>query len=150
MPSLSRRFLLRTAALFAFAALIAPPSAQAQTTPAAHKNRLVIQVTDNDPARWTMILNNTKNAQDDVGGADKIDIEIVAYGPGINMLKNDSSVGARVADAVKSGVKIVGCENTMKGLKLSKDEMLPTVGYVPAGITELMKKQQEGWAYVRP
>jgi hypothetical protein len=38
----------------------------------------------------------------------------------------------------------------MKGFKLSKDEMLPTVGYVPAGVTELMKKQEEGWAYLRP
>ena len=96
MATLSRRFLLRTVALLSFAAFIAVPSAQAQTAPAVHKNRLVIQVTDNDPARWTMILNNAKNAQEDVGGADKIEIEIVAYGPGINMLKNDSAVGTRV------------------------------------------------------
>jgi intracellular sulfur oxidation DsrE/DsrF family protein len=38
----------------------------------------------------------------------------------------------------------------MKGLKLAKSEMHPSVGYVPAGIIELTKKQQEGWAYVRP
>ena len=148
MTITSRRSLLRAATLLPLAALTL--GAHAQTAPPAHKHRLVIQVTDNDPARWTMILNNAKNAQEDVGGADKIEIEIVAYGPGIHMLKNDSAVGSRVAEAVKSGVKIVGCENTMKGLKLSKDEMLPTIGYVPAGITELMKKQQEGWAYVRP
>lgn len=146
-----RSSILRAAALLPIAALGALGAAtatHAQTAP--QRNRLVIQVTDNDPARWNMILNNAKNAQEDVGGADKIDIEIVAYGPGINMLKNDSAVGARVSEAVKSGVKVVGCENTMKGFKLSKDEMLPTIGYVPAGITELMKKQQEGWAYVRP
>jgi hypothetical protein len=146
MPS-TRRTLLRTATLLPFAAL-ALSTTHAQT--AATRHRLVIQVTDNDPGRWNMVLNNTKNAQDDVGGADKIEIEIVAYGPGINMLKNDSAVGARVTEAARSGVKIVGCENTMKGFKLSKDEMLPVIGYVPAGITEIMKKQQEGWAYVRP
>jgi hypothetical protein len=144
----SRRTLLRTATLLPLAALAL--SAHAQTTAQPRKHRLIIQVTDNDPARWNMVLNNTKNAQDDVGGADKIEIEIVAYGPGINMLKKESIVGERIADAVKSGVKIVGCENTMKGFKLSKDEMLPTVGYVPAGVTELMKKQEEGWAYLRP
>ena len=148
MTANTRRSILRASALLPFAALGLATIAQAQT--AAPRNRLVIQVTDNDPARWNMILNNAKNAQEDVGGADKIDIEIVAYGPGINMLKNDSAVGARVSEAVKNGVKVVGCENTMKGFKLSKDEMLPTIGYVPAGITELMKKQQEGWAYVRP
>jgi hypothetical protein len=148
MPITSRRTLIRIAILLPLAAL-ALSTAQAQTT-ATHKHRLVIQVTDNDPARWNMVLNNTKNAQEDVGGADKIDIEIVAYGPGIYMLKKDSPVGGRVADAITSGVKIVGCENTMKGLKLSKDEMLPVIGYVPAGVTELMKKQEEGWAYLRP
>lgn len=145
MPS--RRTLLFAAALIPFAAAL--HVAHAQSTP-AKKHRLVIQVTDNDPARWNMVLNNTKNAQDDVGGADKIDIEIVAYGPGINMLKKESPVGTRIADLIHTGVKVVGCENTMKGLKLSKDEMLPVIGYVPAGVTELMKKQEEGWTYLRP
>lgn len=148
MPLFPRRSLLRIA-MFLPVAMLAPVI-YAQTPAATHKHRLVIQVTDNDPARWNMILNNTKNAQEDVGGAEKIDIEIVAYGAGIYMLKNDSPVGARVAAAIKSGVKIVGCENTMKGMKLSKDEMLPVIGYVPAGVTELMKKQEEGWAYLRP
>ena len=149
MPTTTRRNVLRTITLAAVAASIGA-GAFAQTATRTHKDRLVIQVTDNDPARWNMVLNNTKNAQDDVGGADKIDIEIVAYGPGINMLKADSVVGARVSELVKSGVKVVGCENTMKNFKLEKSEMLTTIGYVPAGITELMKKQQEGWAYVRP
>ena len=83
-------------------------------------------------------------------GPDKIDLEIVAYGPGINMLKKDSPVASRIAEMVKSGVVIVGCQNTMKGLNLTKDDMLPVIGYVPAGVTEVMKKQEEGWAYIRP
>lgn len=145
----SRRTLLRAAALLPLVAF-GLPTAHAQTSSATGKHRLVIQVTDNDPARWNMVLNNTKNAQEDMGGADKIDIEIVAYGPGINMLKKESVVGDRIGDAIKSGVKVVACQNTMKGLKLSKDDMLPVVGYVPAGVTELMKKQEEGWAYLRP
>jgi hypothetical protein len=147
MSVTSRRALLRTAMLLPLAMLASTTHAQG-ATPKRH--RLVIQVTDNDPARWNMILNNTRNAQEDVGGADKIDIEIVAYGPGIYMLKGDSPVGGRVTEAIKNGVKIVGCENTMKGMKLSKDEMLPVIGYVPAGVTELMKRQEEGWAYIRP
>ena len=147
MTTAARRTLLRAAALLPLAAMGFATTARAQT---ARKHRLVIQVTDNDPARWNMILNNTKNAQEDVGGADKIDLEIVAYGPGINMLKGDSPVGERIAEMAKTGVKFVGCENTMKGFKMSKAEMLPTIGYVPAGVTELMKKQEEGWAYIRP
>src|SRR3954462_8645869 len=92
------------------AAALVPLLARAQSE--AKKHRLVIQVTDNDPARWTMVLNNTKNAQVDVGGADKIDIEIVNYGPGINMLKAGSPVADRIAELVQSGVKVVACENT--------------------------------------
>lgn len=144
----SRRTFLRTPALLLVATL-GLPAAQGQSAVPVAKNRLVMQVSDNDPARWNMVLNNAKNAQDDVG-ASNIEIEIVAYGPGINMLKKDSVVGERVSEAIKGGVRIVGCENTMKGFKLSKSEMLPVIGYVPAGITELMKKQQDGWAYVRP
>jgi intracellular sulfur oxidation DsrE/DsrF family protein len=111
--------------------------------------KVVIQVTDGDPARWNMVLNNVKNAQVDLG-ADKITIEVVAYGPGVAMLKLDSVVAQRVTDAVKSGVKIVACENTMKGMKLSKSEMNASIGYVPSGIVEIIKRQQDGWAYVRP
>jgi uncharacterized protein len=149
MAALSRRSMLRASALLPIAGLALAMPAFAQTAAPA-KHRLVIQVTDNDPARWAMVLNNTKNAQVSVGGADKIDIEIVAYGPGIYMLKGDSPVGARLDEAVKSGVKVVGCENTMTAFKLDKAEMRSTIGYVPAGITELMLKQQEGWSYVRP
>jgi intracellular sulfur oxidation DsrE/DsrF family protein len=145
--AVSRRFLLRATAVLP---LLGLGIAHAQTSGTPKKHRLVIQVTDNDPARWTMILNNTRNAQEDVGGADKIELEIVAYGPGINMLKSDSPVGQRIAEMVKTGVVFVGCENTMKNMKLPKAEMLPTIGYVPAGVTELMKKQEEGWSYIRP
>ncbi|RZJ02367.1 MAG: hypothetical protein EOO54_26480, partial [Haliea sp.] len=83
-------------------------------------------------------------------GAANVDIEIVAYGPGINMLKMDSPVGARIADAGKAGVKVLACENTMRGQKLGKDDMLAGIAYVPAGVSEIMKKQNEGWAYLRP
>ena len=78
------------------------------------------------------------------------ELEIVAYGPGISMLKIDSPVAVRIAEAVKSGVKVVACQNTMKAQKLIAADMLPTVDYVPAGVVELMKKQQEGYAYIRP
>ncbi|MDI1267730.1 MAG: DsrE family protein [Polaromonas sp.] len=110
---------------------------------------MVIQVSDNDPAKWNLALNNAKNLQDDVGAAN-VDIEMVVYGPGINMLKLESSVGSRVADAMKANVKVVACENTLRAQKLSREDMLPAISYVPAGVTEIMKKQGEGWAYLRP
>jgi intracellular sulfur oxidation DsrE/DsrF family protein len=125
----------------------AAPLAFAQSSTPT-KNRALFQVTDNDPARWNMILNNMQNLRDGVGG-EPIEIELVAYGPGIFMLKADSSVKQRVAEALKNGVKVNVCQNTMSGMKLVPADMLPEIGYVPAGVVEVMRKQQQGWAYIR-
>ena len=143
---------LATAVAVSTAALAQSPtplaaSGTANTT--APANRIVIQVSDNDAAKWNLALNNAKNIQADLGAAN-VAIEIVAYGPGINMLKMDSAVGGRVDEAVASGVKVVACENTMRGAKLTRPDMLDRIGYVPAGVVELMQKQQQGWAYLRP
>ena len=113
------------------------------------KNKVVMQVSDNDPAKWNLALNNAGNLQKDLG-MDEVDVEIVVYGPGIGMLKAGSPVAPRIASALGNGIKVVACENTMAGQNLQKADMLPAIGYVPAGVVELMKKQQQGWAYLRP
>jgi intracellular sulfur oxidation DsrE/DsrF family protein len=148
MKTRNRRSLLSAAALAPVA--FAPSVALAQGAPASARPRLVIHVSENEPARWNMALGNAKNAQDEVGGHEKIDIEIVSNGPSVLMLKANSAIAGRLQEAANAGVKIVACENSMKGLKLARSEMHPAVGYVPAGIIELTRKQQEGWAYVRP
>jgi intracellular sulfur oxidation DsrE/DsrF family protein len=123
-------------------------SAQSQQS-AAQRNRVVIQVSDAEPAKWNLALNNARNIQTDLGAAN-VDIEIIAYGPGIGMLKSDSVVGNRVEEAGKAGVKVIACENTMRGQKLTQADMLSGIGYVPAGVVTLMQRQQQGWAYIRP
>ena len=145
MSNISKRSLLLAggAALLA-AALPVATRAQAQSV----KNRALFQVTDNDPARWNMILNNMINLKDGVG-SEGVEIELVAYGPGIHMLKADSPVKHRIADAMKSGVRVNACQNTMNGMKLTPSDMQPEIGYAPSGVVEVMKKQQQGWAYIR-
>lgn len=113
------------------------------------KEKVIFQVSDDDPKKWNLALNNAKNVQVDLG-KDKVDIEIVAYGPGIGMLKLDSTVGNRIKDAVAEGVNVVACENTMRKSNLTKNDMLGDIGYVKAGVVELMQKQQQGYAYIRP
>lgn len=115
----------------------------------ATKEKLVMQVSDNDSAKWNLALNNAKNLQQ-AYGPDGIDIEIVTYGPGVNMLKLDSTAGNRVAEAKQSGVAIVACQNTMKNMKLTEADMLPNTSYVPAGVVEIINKQRAGYAYIRP
>ena len=111
--------------------------------------KVVFQVSDADPGKWNLALNNVSNVQQALG-ADNVEIEIVAYGPGIGMLKADATASNRVLDAVKAGVKVVACETTMRAMKLTKDDMNAAAAYVPAGVVEIMKREGEGWAYIRP
>lgn len=122
----------------------------AASTLALADEKVIFQVTDNDVAKWNLTLNNVRNLQNGVGGADRADIEVIAYGPGIQLLKADSPLASRVSEAVGNKVKIVACENTMAAAKLSHADMLPDIGYVPAGVVEVMRKQQAGYAYIRP
>jgi intracellular sulfur oxidation DsrE/DsrF family protein len=142
-----RRSLVFAAWLALLMAPLAP--AAAQTGAAGTVHRVIFQVSDADPAKWNLTLNNVRNVQQDLG-KDNVTIEIVAYGPGIGMLKMDSVAGPRIAEALGTGVAVVACENTMKNQKLSRDDMLPRIGYVDAGVVELIKRQKEGYAYIRP
>jgi len=118
------------------------------TNPLASKDQVVFQVSADDAKTWNLALNNAKNVQSAKGTA--AEIEIVVYGPGIGMLKGDSVVANRVSEAVKSGVKVVACQNTMRGQKLTPADMNADISYVPAGVIELMAKQQQGWTNIRP
>jgi len=133
--------------LLAVAASIAPRFVGAQEAP--RPTRVVVQVSEADPARWNLALNNVQNLQDELGAAN-VTVEIVAYGPGIAMLKFDATTNSRVSEAIKSGVTVQACENTMRNQKLVRADMHPNVSYVPAGVVQIIKRQQQGWAYLRP
>ena len=66
------------------------------------------------------------------------------------MLKLDAVSNSRVTDAIKAGVQIAACENTMRNQKLARADMHPNVSYVPAGVTQIVQRQRDGWAYLRP
>ncbi|HEV7476483.1 MAG TPA: hypothetical protein VGO02_01965 [Burkholderiales bacterium] len=116
---------------------------------AQEKYRVVFQVSDNDPAKWNLALNNARNVQADLGKAN-VQVEIVAYGPGLAMLKAESPVSARLAEALDGNVGLLACVNTMENTKTTKSDMYGGIGYVQAGVTHIMKRQKEGWAYIRP
>jgi uncharacterized protein len=115
----------------------------------ASKQKVIFQVSDADPKKWALALNNAENVQEDLGKTN-VEIEIVAYGPGIGMLKMDSEVSGRVTQALNNGVAIAACENTMAKQKISRSEIIDKISFVKAGVVELMQKQQQGFAYIRP
>ena len=115
----------------------------------AARQGVVIQVSDDSQKTWNQALNVVKNIQS-AYGKDKVDVEVVAFGLGAGMLKLDSPLANRIDDALASGAMVSMCENTMKGQKLTKDDMHPKIGYVPAGVIEIIEKQKQGWAVIRP
>jgi intracellular sulfur oxidation DsrE/DsrF family protein len=146
MSDAHRRTLLTLPAAAVLAAAVATTSS---AKAASAKNRVVYQVSDANPQMWNIALKNVGNMQAALGAGD-VELEVVAYGYGIGMLKGDSPVATSVADALKNGVRIVACQNTMKGMSLKPTDMLPDIGYVPSGVVEVMEKQQQGFAYIRP
>ena len=136
---LFRVLALLVAALLAFGS----PAQQAA------KQKVIFQVGDADPAKWNLALNNARNVQAELG-KDNVQIEIVAYGPGLGMLKADSKVEARLAQALGDSVALLGCENTMLNTNTTKADMYSGISYVTSGVTHLMKRQREGWSYIRP
>jgi hypothetical protein len=124
-------------------------SASQQVAPKSDRYKVVLQVSDADPAKWNLAVNNARNVQNDLG-KQNVDVEIVAYGPGLNMLKGDSKVAARLAEALDNNIGLMACENTMRNTKVGKADMYSGISYVDAGVVHIMKRQREGWAYVRP
>jgi intracellular sulfur oxidation DsrE/DsrF family protein len=138
----------RRTAIAALVAALLPFQVFSQQKPKG-KYRVVFQVSDNDPAKWNLALNNARNVQEDLG-KDNVQIEIVAYGPGLAMLRAESPVAGGLAGAMDSSVGLIACENTMTELKLDKADMYGGIAYVHAGVSHIMKRQREGWAYIRP
>lgn len=113
------------------------------------KQGVVIQVSDGDPKTWNQALNVVKNVQAEYG-KDKVDVEVVVFGYGSGLLKFDSPLANRIDDTLASGAQVVMCQNTMRGQKLTNADMHPKIGYVKAGVIEIIEKSKQGWTVVRP
>ena len=132
---------------------VAPQSAVAEMK--AHK--VVLHLDDKDPKRMNMVLNNVKNVRKyyDAKG-EKVIIEVVAYGPGLHMLRADTSpVADRIAKMSLEidNLQFSACGNTHRGMSKKagkKIVMLEEATMVPSGVVQLIALQEEGYSYVRP
>lgn len=114
---------------------------------------VVLQLSDSDAERQTAVLNVANNLMKHYGGPEYVDIEIVAFGPGIRLLYANSENSTRVSSLVASGVKFVACLNTVEtlerelGTKLELNEH--AIG-VQTGVAYILEKMSEGYRLVRP
>lgn len=114
----------------------------------ASEYKVVFELTSDDKKNWETLLNNLENVRRELGT--KTEMEVVAHGDGIHfLLKKADFQKDRMLKLTKEGIKFLGCENTMKRKKLKREELYDFAGTVPAGLAEIIRKQKEGWAYIK-
>jgi uncharacterized protein len=144
---------LATAAMVSVA--LACSALAADTKP----HRIAIQIDQNDPQVMTMVLNNATNVIDYYREKNEdVDVEIVAYGPGLHMLRADTSPVQdrikRLKDTLSPGkIKFSACNHTKDGMEKTEGHaisVVPEAIVVPSGVVRLVELQEQGWSYVRP
>ncbi|WP_232845734.1 DsrE family protein [Aurantimonas marina] len=146
------------AALAALAFMLAAPFGVGVTgAQAAEPHKVAIHIDENDPKRMNLALNNVQNikAYYDEKGED-VTIEVVTYGPGLHMLRADTSP---VANRIKmmsmeiAGLSFAACGNTRNAMAKNEGKDIPLLEdatEVPSGVVRLIELQEDGYAYVRP
>jgi len=145
-----RRLAIAALLSFAFAA---------SAVAADKTHRVAIQVDQNDPQVMSLALNNASNVIEHYRARNEdVEIDIVTYGPGLHMLRADTSPVQdrikRLKDMVFPGrIQFSACNNTKQGMEKAEGHaisVLPDATVVPSGVVHLMELQEQGWSYVRP
>lgn len=132
--------------------------ALATQPPAEQKeHHLILQVNSNDAATMNLTLNNATNvAQYYAKIGEPVKIEVIAYGPGLNMLRDDTSpVKARIETMALStpAISFKACGVTRENMRKAEDKDIPIVQQaevVPSGVVRVMQLEEQGWSYVKP
>jgi intracellular sulfur oxidation DsrE/DsrF family protein len=135
----------------AFAQMVHPAPAKSK------QHLLILQVNTNDPATMNLALNNAMNvAQFYKEAGEKVKIEVIAFGPGLHMLREDTSpVKARIETMALSTpeVSFKACGNTQENMSKSESKDIPIVPQaqvVKSGVVRVMELEEQGWSYVKP
>ena len=123
------------------------------------KHRVAIHVDQNDPQVMNLALNNATNVIEHFRAKhEDVDVDIVTYGPGLHMLRADSSpVKDRLKRlrelALPGNVQFSACNNTKQNMERAEGKEIPILSeatLVPSGVVRLMELQEKGWSYIRP
>ena len=135
---------------------LGPRPVDAADAPRPH--RVVVQVDLNDPTVMNQALNNVENIVEHYNHAgQEVQVEVVAYGPGLHMLRDDTSPVKdrvkRLAEDTLPPVRFSACGVTKAGMEKREGKTVPIVPQahvVPSGAVRLIELQEQGWSYLRP
>ena len=119
----------------------------AKEKPAA-QDGVVVHLNEGEPGKHEAVLRNITNLIAELGR--DTPVELVAHGPGLAVTLAGSPLAGQVRDLITGGIAVAACGNTMRGQNVSGDDLIPGVNVVPAGIAHIVRRQRQGWAYVRP
>ena len=145
--------LLKTIALAALTALpITAMSAEPEKPSANQIHKVVFEVSIDGAEKWQGALRNIENTRKELGTETKI--EVVTHGKGVGMLLVKTSVEnaelkAKLEQLHADGVVFAACQNTMKREKLEKKDLVELSTTVPSGVSEVVRKQAAGYAYIK-
>ncbi|MGY3528345.1 DsrE family protein [Bradyrhizobium sp. USDA 4452] len=132
-------------------------NANARIPSDAKAHNLILQVNTNDPAAMNLALNNATNvAQYYKELGEKVKIEVVTFGPGLHMLREDTSpVKSRIEEMALSTPEISfkACGNTQEKMHSAEKKDIPIIRQaevVKSGVVRVMELQEKGWSYVKP
>ena len=144
-------------AKFSATAKISAPAKISTAADQKQPHRLAVQVDVNDPAVMNLALNNMSNAAQHYSElGQKVEIELVAFGPGLHMLRDDTSpVKARIKSMSEAmpNLTFAACGNTRENMTRAEAKDIPIISQakvVKAGVVRLMELQERGWSYLRP
>ncbi|WP_297364824.1 DsrE family protein [Acidiferrobacter sp.] len=141
----------RFAAAFAMMALLmfAAPSYAGMQSHAFATHHVVFQISNGSALEQRLVLANVANVLKYYGPT-KVQIEIVAFGPGLRLLLKHNVHSKMIQSLHAEGVEIAACHNTMMKMHLTKADLNPVAHVVPGGVIEIMRRESEGWNYIRP
>jgi len=115
-----------------------------------NKYRVVFHLDEPGKGRADQVFRNIENLLDDLG-ENTVEVELVANGGGVYVLvKGPDSHAEQVGRLSTRGVLFAACAHSLSQLEIARDTLLESVEVVSSGVGELVKKQMEGWAYIRP
>ena len=128
----------------------APAALSAEPSMADYK--YVLHIDDMDPSKQELVLNNVHNLLDAYPPGE-VEIEVVAYGPGLRLLFADNVNAKRIESLSMSGVRFSACGNTLKGMTKLLGEapkLNPVAKVVPGGIVRIGELVKQGYIYIKP
>ena len=117
------------------------------------EHKIVLQISDADPTKQTLVLNVANNLMNAYGGPDSVDIEIVAFGPGLRLMFDDNGNKGRISDLTNNGVRFAACGNTIKkmtSLLGHEPKMNNQASVVPAGAESIVELNDLGYTQLKP